>query len=148
MYMLEMGKQTNNFFSSYTDEYGRKRYRLKSIDQYSRENNTNEQPGKKYFAATTLPDIIKSAAGSGGKGKLTENDKGESPIGALCPNLVCLVPDPYNSRFYNRHFLRILGRCVLIDQSGCPFLLPPKCFCLQTPTREPRLSTLSRASSI
>ncbi|KAF8678460.1 kinase-like protein [Rhizoctonia solani] len=76
MYMLEMGKQTNNFFASYTDEYGRKRYRLKSIEQYSRENNTNEQPGKKYFAATTLPDIIRSAAGSG-KGKLTENDKGE-----------------------------------------------------------------------
>lgn len=76
MYMLEMGKQTNNFFASYNDEYGRKRYRLKSIEQYSRENNTNEQPGKKYFAATTLPDIIKSAAGSG-KGKLTENDKGE-----------------------------------------------------------------------
>ncbi|CAE6505022.1 unnamed protein product, partial [Rhizoctonia solani] len=74
MYMLEMGKQTNNFFASYTDEYGRKRYRLKSIEQYSRENNTNEQPGKKYFAATTLPDIIRTAAGSG-KGKLTENDK-------------------------------------------------------------------------
>ncbi|CAE6471754.1 unnamed protein product [Rhizoctonia solani] len=74
MYMLEMGKQTNNFFASYTDEYGRKRYRLKSIEQYSRENNTNEQPGKKYFAATTLPDIIRNAAGSG-KGKLTENDK-------------------------------------------------------------------------
>ncbi|KDN46224.1 hypothetical protein RSAG8_04451, partial [Rhizoctonia solani AG-8 WAC10335] len=74
MYMLEMGKQTNNFFASYTDEYGRKRYRLKSIEQYSRENNTNEQPGKKYFAATTLPDIIRSAAGSG-KGKLAENDK-------------------------------------------------------------------------
>ncbi|ELU42527.1 protein kinase Yak1 [Rhizoctonia solani AG-1 IA] len=79
MYMLEMGKQTNNFFASYTDEYGRKRYRLKSIEQYSRENNTNEQPGKKYFAATTLPDIIRSAAGSG-KGKLTENDKAP-PVG-------------------------------------------------------------------
>ncbi|KAJ1304526.1 hypothetical protein OPQ81_005668 [Rhizoctonia solani] len=76
MYMLEMGKQTNNFFASYTDEYGRKRYRLKSIEQYSRENNTNEQPGKKYFAATTLPDIIRSAAGSG-KGKLTENEKAD-----------------------------------------------------------------------
>lgn len=75
-YMLEMGKQTNNFFSAYTDEYGRKRYRLKSIDQYSREHNTNEQPGKKYFAATTLPDIIKTAAGAAKTGKLTENDKG------------------------------------------------------------------------
>lgn len=74
-YMLEMGKQTNNFFSAYTDEYGRKRYRLKSIDQYSREHNTNEQPGKKYFAATTLPDIIKTAAGAAKTGKLTENDK-------------------------------------------------------------------------
>ncbi|KAG9127494.1 dual specificity protein kinase yak1 [Ceratobasidium sp. 392] len=74
-YMLEMGKQTNNFFSSYTDEYGRKRYRLKSLEQYSREHNTNEQPGKKYFAATTLPDIIRTAAGANKSGKLTENDK-------------------------------------------------------------------------
>lgn len=75
--MLEMGKQTNNFFSAYTDEYGRKRYRLKTIEQYSREHNTNEQPGKKYFAATTLPDIIKTAAGAAKTGKLTENDKGQ-----------------------------------------------------------------------
>ncbi|KAG8740802.1 dual specificity protein kinase yak1 [Ceratobasidium sp. 414] len=74
-YMLEMGKQTNNFFSSYSDEYGRKRYRLKSLEQYSREHNTNEQPGKKYFAATTLPDIIRTAAGASKSGKLAENDK-------------------------------------------------------------------------
>ncbi|QRV94184.1 dual-specificity tyrosine-(Y)-phosphorylation regulated kinase [Ceratobasidium sp. AG-Ba] len=74
-YMLEMGKQTNNFFKSYTDEYSRKRYRLKTLEEYSREHNTNEQPGKKYFAATTLPDIIRTAAGANKSGKLTENDK-------------------------------------------------------------------------
>ncbi|KAF8303347.1 hypothetical protein DL93DRAFT_2173055 [Clavulina sp. PMI_390] len=60
-FMLEMGKQTTNFFSTYTDEYNRKRYRLKSLEQYSREHGTNEQPGKKYFTANTLPEIIRTA---------------------------------------------------------------------------------------
>jgi dual specificity protein kinase YAK1 len=30
------------------------------MEQYSREHNTKEQPSKKYFSATTLPDIIKN----------------------------------------------------------------------------------------
>ena len=59
--MMEVGKQTGQFFDAYTDMYGRKKYRLKSIEQYSREHNTNEQPGKQYFKATTLPDIINQA---------------------------------------------------------------------------------------
>ena len=59
--MLDMGKQTGQFFDSYTDVYGNKKYKLKSLEQYSREHNTQEQPGKQYFKATTLPDIIQQA---------------------------------------------------------------------------------------
>jgi dual specificity protein kinase YAK1 len=60
-YMLDMGKQTSHFFDPYVDPYGHKKYRLKSIEQYAKERNTNEQPGKQYFKATTLPDIINQA---------------------------------------------------------------------------------------
>ena len=59
--MLDMGKQTSQFFDTYTDVYGQKKYKLKSIEQYSREHNTQEQPGKQYFKATNLPDIISGA---------------------------------------------------------------------------------------
>lgn len=59
-WMLEMGKQSGEFFEKTTDEFGRRGYRLKSMDQYSREHNVKEQPSKKYFQATTLPDIIRS----------------------------------------------------------------------------------------
>lgn len=58
---MEMGKQTGQFFDSYVDMYGRKKYRLKSLEQYSREHNTNEQPGKQYFKATSLPEIVNGA---------------------------------------------------------------------------------------
>ena len=59
-WMLEMGKQSGEFFEKTTDEFGRRGYRLKSMEQYSREHNVKEQPSKKYFQATTLPDIIRS----------------------------------------------------------------------------------------
>ncbi|KLO05747.1 kinase-like protein [Schizopora paradoxa] len=61
VYMLEMGKQAGHFFDSYLDHYGQKKYRLKSIEQYSRERNVDEQPGKQYFKATSLPEIINNA---------------------------------------------------------------------------------------
>ncbi|KAJ3473237.1 hypothetical protein NLI96_g13082 [Meripilus lineatus] len=60
-YMLEMGKQTNQFFDSFVDMYGQKKFKLKSLEQYSREHNTQEQPGKQYFKATSLPEIIQQA---------------------------------------------------------------------------------------
>ena len=60
MWMLEMGKQSGEFFEKTTDEFGRRNYRLKSMEQYSREHNVKEQPSKKYFQATTLPEIIRS----------------------------------------------------------------------------------------
>ncbi len=61
--MLNTGKQSGQFFDSYEVwnshlNQNEKKYRLKSIDQYSREHNTNEQPGKQYFKANSLPDII------------------------------------------------------------------------------------------
>lgn len=55
-----MGKQSGEFFEKTHDEFGRKTYRLKSLEQYSREHNTKEQPSKKYFQATTLEEIIRS----------------------------------------------------------------------------------------
>ncbi|KAI9797267.1 MAG: dual specificity protein kinase yak1 [Piccolia ochrophora] len=61
-WMLEMGKQSGEFFEKTHDEFGRRNYRLKSMEQYAREHNTKEQPSKKYFQATTLPDIIRSYA--------------------------------------------------------------------------------------
>ncbi|KAI0093029.1 kinase-like domain-containing protein [Irpex rosettiformis] len=60
-YMLDTGKQSTQFFDHYTDHYGQKKHKLKGIEQYSREHNTQEQPGKQYFKATTLPDIIQQA---------------------------------------------------------------------------------------
>lgn len=59
-YMLETGKQTGEFFNVFTDEYSRKNYKIKSLEQYSKEHNVQEQPSKRYFQATTLPDIIRT----------------------------------------------------------------------------------------
>lgn len=59
-WMLEVGKQSNEFFEKIHDEFGRRAWRLKSMEVYSREHGTKEQPSKKYFSATRLPDIIRS----------------------------------------------------------------------------------------
>ncbi|KAK5653124.1 hypothetical protein OQA88_9223 [Cercophora sp. LCS_1] len=59
-WMIEVGKQSGEFFEKRQDEFGRKTYQLKSMEQYSREHGTKEQPSKKYFQASTLPEIIKS----------------------------------------------------------------------------------------
>ncbi|KXJ97209.1 kinase-like domain-containing protein [Microdochium bolleyi] len=59
-WMIEVGKQSGDFFEKRQDEFGRKTYHLKSMEQYSRERGTKEQPSKKYFQANTLPEIIKS----------------------------------------------------------------------------------------
>ncbi|GAP89185.1 putative dual specificity protein kinase YAK1 [Rosellinia necatrix] len=59
-WMIEVGKQAGDFFEKRQDEYGRKSYHLKSMEQYSRERGTKEQPSKKYFQANTLPEIIKT----------------------------------------------------------------------------------------
>jgi dual specificity protein kinase YAK1 len=63
-WMLEMGKQSGEFFEKRhdVDDFGRRTYHLKSMEQYSREHGTKEQPSKKYFQATTLPEIIRTYA--------------------------------------------------------------------------------------
>ncbi len=76
VWMLEMGKQSMQFFEKVHDEYGRRNYRLKSMDQYSREHNTKEQPSKKYFQATSLPEIIRSYTLPRKNMKQTEIDRG------------------------------------------------------------------------
>ena len=75
-WMLEMGKQSGEFFEKVHDEYGRRNYRLKSMEQYSREHNTKEQPSKKYFQATTLPEIIRSYSMPRKNMKQAEMDRG------------------------------------------------------------------------
>jgi len=66
-HMLEIGKTAHEFFEVRPDHIshgynrsGAKSYRLKSIETYSRERKVMEQPSKRYFQATTLPDIINS----------------------------------------------------------------------------------------
>ena len=78
--MLDMGKQTGQFFDHYVDSFGQKQYKLKSIEQYSREHNTQEQPGKQYFKANSLPEIIQQApmpAFKSGSRQAHEVEKGE-----------------------------------------------------------------------
>ncbi|PWN47223.1 hypothetical protein IE53DRAFT_261428 [Violaceomyces palustris] len=74
-WMLEQGKQTGEFFQIFTDEFNRKSYRLKSLEQYSKEHNVQEQPSKKYFSATTLPDIIKTYPMSRKSGRTADVQK-------------------------------------------------------------------------
>ena len=77
IWMLEMGKQSGEFFEKTHDEYGRRQYRLKGMEQYSREHGTKEQPSKKYFQATTLPEIIRSYAMPRKNMKQAEIDRGK-----------------------------------------------------------------------
>ena len=76
-HLLEVGKQVPEFFQVLgIDESGRKSYRLKSMEQYASEHNTNEQPSKQYFKATTLPEIIRTYALPKKIVKQPEIDKG------------------------------------------------------------------------
>ncbi|EJU04052.1 kinase-like protein [Dacryopinax primogenitus] len=74
-YMLEIGKSSNDFFKSSLDEYGRKKWRIKALDEYCRDKKTTEQPGKKYFSATTLPEIIKTAPNTNKTNKAVDMEK-------------------------------------------------------------------------
>jgi dual specificity protein kinase YAK1 len=77
-WMLEMGKQSGEFFEKVQDEFGRRAHRLKTMDQYAREHGTKEQPSKKYFNATTLPEIIKTYPMPRKNMKQHEVERGES----------------------------------------------------------------------
>ncbi|KAK0461257.1 kinase-like domain-containing protein [Desarmillaria tabescens] len=100
--MLNTGKQTQQFFDVYEVwnphlNANEKKYRLKTIEQYSREHNTNEQPGKQYFKATTLPDIINTApmpsSKSGGRGQEVEKElNNRASFINFCQGLLDLNP--------------------------------------------------------
>lgn len=99
-WMLEMGKQSGEFFEKTHDEYGRRNYRLKTMEQYSREHGSKEQPSKKYFQATTLPDIIRNYAMPRKNMKQPEIDRGTQ----LAPYCECFMlilrRDDQPSRFH------------------------------------------------
>lgn len=79
-WMIEMGKQAGEFFEKRQDEFGRRTYQLKGMEQYAREHNTKEQPSKKYFQASTLPEIIKSYPMPRKNMKQSEIDRGKYSI--------------------------------------------------------------------
>lgn len=88
MWMLEAGKQSGEFFEKTHDEYGRRSYRLKTMEQYSREHGSKEQPSKKYFQATTLPEIIRSYSMPRKNMKQAEIDRGRITSD---PNILVLL---------------------------------------------------------
>ena len=58
-WMIEMGKQGLEFFEKIPN-VSPKQYQLKSLEQFSREHDSNEQPSKKYFNGTKLSEIVMS----------------------------------------------------------------------------------------
>lgn len=86
-WMLEMGKQSGEFFEKTQDEFGRKTYRLKSLEQYSREHNKKEEPSKKYFQASTLEEIIRSYPMPRKNMKQAEIERGMVP----CKPFLCTM---------------------------------------------------------
>ncbi|ORX94614.1 hypothetical protein K493DRAFT_301943 [Basidiobolus meristosporus CBS 931.73] len=59
-YMIEVGKNGFNYFERALDHNNQKTYHLKSMEQYSKQYNCQEQPSKRYFSATTLPELIRT----------------------------------------------------------------------------------------
>ena len=74
-FMLEQGRQTNEFFNVHTDAYGRRTYRLKPLEQYSHEHHVQEQPSKQYFPGSTLPEIIRLVPLSRRSGRAADMEK-------------------------------------------------------------------------
>lgn len=106
-WMLEMGKQAGEFFEKTQDEFGRKTWRLKSMEQYSREHNTKEQPSKKYFQANTLEEIIKGYAMPRKNMKQAEIERGMCRIALLFfSHLFTLTNAELNNRVAFIDFVR------------------------------------------
>ncbi|KAJ3033951.1 dual specificity protein kinase yak1, partial [Rhizophlyctis rosea] len=57
-YMCEKGKAAHQFFDKHLQHDGKVVWRLKSMETYMREQGTTEQPSKRYFSGTTLPEIV------------------------------------------------------------------------------------------
>ncbi|KAI8331579.1 kinase-like domain-containing protein [Chlamydoabsidia padenii] len=56
--MLDIGQNTGDFFNKDTKGNGKNTYTMKSLEQYGLEHKKTELPGKKYYAQTTIPDLI------------------------------------------------------------------------------------------
>ncbi len=79
--LLEVGKQTNEFFNCVgVDHQGRKQYQLKPMEQYTAEHQTQEQPSKQYFKQTKLKEIIMEYSFSKKNPKQSDIDKGASSL--------------------------------------------------------------------
>lgn len=76
-HLLEVGKQTHEFFNITPDAYGRNTYKLKPMHQYSMEHRTDEQPSKQYFKQTKLKDVIMEYPYAKRNVKQNDIDKGE-----------------------------------------------------------------------
>lgn len=77
-WMLDVGKQTGQFFDAVYDVYGNKSYRFKNIEQYSAQHGTQEQPSKRYFNADTLPEIINTYPMAKKDAKASDVERGAS----------------------------------------------------------------------
>lgn len=56
-YMIEVGKNAHRYFDRAPTAMD-KRYELKPLEKYAREQGKSEQPSKRYFSAKTLPELI------------------------------------------------------------------------------------------
>ena len=81
-WMLEVGKQAGEFYEKSHDEFGRRKFRLKNLETYSREHGSKEQPSKKYFTASRLPEIIRTYNMPRKNMKPSEVDRGECRPGS------------------------------------------------------------------
>jgi dual specificity protein kinase YAK1 len=101
--MLEQGKQVSHFFNVVYDEYGRKQWRLKSLEEYEREHpSAKEQPSKKFFAANTLPEIIKSYPNQRKGFKQSDIDRGKFILFSTTISLTANPDHPFSLEMQNR----------------------------------------------
>lgn len=57
-WMIEMGKNSDNFVKKYTDEHGQKRFRLRTRKEQTQEFGGEEKPSKQYFSSTDIRQTI------------------------------------------------------------------------------------------
>lgn len=76
-FMIESGKQSAQFFEPRYDPYGSPAgYGLKPMEKYAAERGVVEQPSKKYFAHTALPDIIRTYPSARKSSRSADLEKG------------------------------------------------------------------------
>ena len=78
-FMVQNGKQAAQFFEPRYDVYGQPAgFGLKSMERYAAERGVTEQPSKKYFAHTALPDIVRTYPSARKNQKPADLEKGAS----------------------------------------------------------------------